>query len=57
MGSKASSGSITKVVGCVLFLFAHKVSKRQTVVTGGVVRPLAVEGNSGGIPATGESLA
>ena len=49
-GGKASSGSITKVAGCLLFLSACEASERQTVVAGGMVRPLAVEASGGGIP-------
>ena len=54
---KASSGSIAEVTGCVLLLLAHEASNWQTVVVGGVVRPLAVEASGGGIPAMGGSPA
>ena len=49
-GGKTSNGSIAEVVGCLLFLLAGEASKRQTVVTEGVVRPLAAEARGGGIP-------
>ena len=51
---KASSGSINKVAGCLLFLLAVEASEWQTVVAGGVMHPLAVKASSCGIPATGE---
>ena len=56
-GDKARSGAIAKVAGCVLLLLAVKAIERQTVVTGGVVHPLAVKASSGSIPAMGESPA
>ena len=37
-GGKASSGSITKVEGCLMFLSASEASERQIMVVGGVVR-------------------
>ena len=49
-GGKASSGSIPKMAGCVLLLLAGEVSKRHTVVIGGVVRPLAVKASGDSIP-------
>ena len=49
-GGKVSSGIIPTMVGCVLFLLDGKASKRQTVVTGGVVRPLAVKTSGGSVP-------
>ena len=52
---KASSGSISDVVGCALLLLAHEANEQQTVVAGGVVHPLAVEASGSGIPVTGES--
>ena len=47
-GGKASSGSIPEMVGWVLLVLSGEASKGQTVVTGGVVRPLVV-GASGNI--------
>ena len=49
-GGKASSGSIAGVDGCLLLLLAGEVSERQTVVAGGVVRPLTVEASGDSIP-------
>ena len=49
-GDKASSVSITKVVGCLLCLFAGDVTERHIVVVGGVARPLAVESSGGSVP-------
>ena len=49
-GGNASSGIITEVAGCLLFLLASEASKRQTVVVGGVVRPLVVEASGDSIP-------
>ena len=57
MGRKASSGSITKVVGCLLLSLAGELNERQTLVAGGVVRPLTVKASGGGIPVTGECSA
>ena len=54
-GGKASSDSITELAWYVMFSLAHEASKRQTVVVGGMVRPLAVKASGGGIPATGDS--
>ena len=48
-GDKASSGSITDMA-CVLLLLAGEKSERQTVVVGGVVRPLAVKASGNSIP-------
>ena len=42
-----------KCAAPLLFLLAAEASERQTVVAGGVVRPLVVEAYSGGIPTTG----
>ena len=49
-GGKASSGSIPKMVGCVLLLLVDEASERRTVVLGGVVRPLVIEAIGGSIP-------
>ena len=49
-GGKASSGSIPKMVGCLLLLLANEKSERQTVVAGGVVCPLAVEASGNILP-------
>ena len=49
-GGKASSGSIPEMVGCVLLLLDGKASEWQTVMTGGVVRPLVVEAIGVSIP-------
>ena len=49
-GGKTSSGSIPNIVGCVLLLLAGEASERQTVVAGGVVRPLAVKASGNSIP-------
>ena len=43
VGGKASSGSIPKMVGCMLFILSGETSKWRTVVAGGMVCPLAVK--------------
>ena len=57
VGGKASSGSIAKVAGCLLLLSIGEMSKWQTVVTGGMVCPIAVKASGGGIPTTGKCTA
>ena len=42
--------------GACCFPSAGEASERQTVVAGGVMRPLAVKACGGGMPATGECL-
>ena len=49
-GGKASRYSIPDMVGYVLLLLASEVSKRRTVVAGGVVRPLVAEAIGNIIP-------
>ena len=48
-GGKVSSGSIAGVAGYLLLLLASEASERQTMVAGGVVRPLTVEASHGSI--------
>ena len=61
MADKASGSSIPGMAGCLLFLSAceaslsaGEASDQQTVVVGGVVRPLAVKASGGGIPTVAE---